>query len=88
MKTKTFLVLAGVAAGIAVIHAMATTGASSKRGDLDGDGFVTVLDLTILSRWFGQLVDPGNPQMAKADLNGDGVIDAGDYSILLSLIEG
>lgn len=48
-----------------------------RRGDLNQDGSVTIVDLSILlSRWGGQDV--------AADLNGDGSISIKDLSILLS----
>lgn len=89
MKVKTFLALAGVAAGIAVIHAAMTTRASSiQRGDVNGDGVVDAADVTRLQAYFGIAVNPDNPEMVRADLNGDGFIDIADYSILVALIRG
>ena len=50
---------------------------SPKPGDINGDGFVNVVDFSImLSKW--NTSDPG------ADLNKDGIVNIVDFSILLS----
>jgi hypothetical protein len=52
------------------------------QGDLNGDGRVNILDLSILlSNWNRTTGNLTNP---KADLNGDGKVDILDLSILLS----
>lgn len=50
---------------------------SNKRGDLNGDGKINILDLSILLTRF--LKSPGN-----SDLNGDGKTNILDLSIILS----
>lgn len=59
---------------------------SPKAGDVNGDGVVNQLDLAIITRNFGSLVD----KRADGDITGavsnqpDGVVDALDLSIALS----
>lgn len=53
--------------------------------DINQDGHVDVVDLSILLRWYGD--HPQAPQSRSAfrsDINGDGVVDVTDLSILLS----
>jgi hypothetical protein len=51
--------------------------ATSSAGDLNGDGVVNILDLSILLSNYGKSV-------ASADINGDGAVNIFDLSILLS----
>jgi len=48
-------------------------------GDINGDGIVNVVDLTVLIGSFGLPVIPSE----GGDLNGDGVVDVNDLSLLL-----
>ncbi len=57
-----------------------TTTTTEKAGDVNGDGLVNALDLSImLSHW-----NATGATRAQGDLNGDGVVNAADLSILLS----
>jgi hypothetical protein len=52
----------------------------SKPGDVNGDGSVSVIDLSILLSHFGQ----SGQSRSTGDLNGDGMVSVIDLSILLS----
>jgi hypothetical protein len=54
---------------------------ASCLGDLDGDGAISVSDLTILLSNFGST----SAAPESGDLDGDGDVDIGDLSLLLSL---
>ena len=58
-----------------------TVGPSGVKGDLDGDGIVTVQDLLLLESMVGSI--PTGPNDAR-DLNGDGKIDNLDVQSLLA----
>lgn len=55
---------------------------SSKRGDFDGNGSVTIEDVNMLLNVYGRSVT----LLPAADLNGDGKIDAIDYAIITDLL--
>lgn len=56
------------------------------RGDIDGDGALSTLDVDALSALFGQAT--GSPLfVASADLNQDGVIGLADLQLLIGLLE-
>jgi hypothetical protein len=59
-----------------------TVGPAGVKGDLDGDGMVTVQDLLLLEAMVGSI--PTGPSDAR-DLNGDGKIDNLDVEALLTL---
>ena len=49
-------------------------------GDLDGDGFVGVLDQDILINFWGQSVTPGD--LLSGDPSGDGFVGGDDFDIV------
>ena len=51
-------------------------------GDLNGDGFVDSLDLTILKRFILRKINLPQDKLEAADLNRDGSVDSIDNSIL------
>jgi hypothetical protein len=51
---------------------------AARRGDLNLDGFVNSIDLSVLLNAWGQA-----PTFIRSDLNADGRVDARDLSILL-----
>jgi len=53
-------------------------GGSGKVGDINGDGNVNLVDMSILLSTYGKVTN------LKADLNADGKVDLKDLSILLS----
>ncbi|WP_261807718.1 cohesin domain-containing protein [Paenibacillus sp. N3.4] len=57
------------------------------RGDVNGDGAVTVGDLAIVARYYGKSsADPDWDQVKIADVNGDGKIDITDLAIIARAI--
>jgi hypothetical protein len=52
-------------------------------GDLDGDGFVGMVDISIVSYHYGST--PASPNWYPlADLNHDGVVDIVDFEIAVA----
>ena len=63
-----------------------TGGQSLKKGDVNGDGVLSVLDVMIIKKHIlGETVLSG-AYAAAADVNGDGVVDEKDVSALQNLI--
>lgn len=50
---------------------------SSMRGDINNDGFVNLVDFSIMAFWYKKSSPP-----ASVDMNGDGVVDLADFSIM------
>lgn len=63
-------------------HHSFTVGKPNKVGDINKDGFVNLLDVSILSNHFNS-VEGDSRYNADADLNGDGRINLQDLSILM-----
>ena len=85
------LVVAGViAGGIYLLTRKAE--ATGKIGDLNDDGIVNALDLTLLERYIGGLSVSTPLSEAeflwRADVNGDGTVNALDITVLEILIAG
>ena len=49
--------------------------------DLNKDGVIDEMDISLLTHYFGTAVDPTDPLSVACDLNGDGYIDISDYSL-------
>ncbi|WP_018759597.1 DUF7402 domain-containing protein [Paenibacillus terrigena] len=65
------------------LHAFRTSVITSKTGDVNGDGKVTVGDLGIIARYYGTKNTDPNWDIAKvADVNNDGKIDIVDLAIV------
>ena len=56
-----------------------TTSSSASSGDINGDGTVDILDLSVLMSQWGQ-----TGTGLSADLNGDGTVDILDFSIMMA----
>ena len=56
--------------------------ASASKGDLNGDGAVTIADVTLLQKYILGMGDLNDAQKAAADMNGDGAIDVKDLTLL------
>jgi hypothetical protein len=54
------------------------------QGDLDGDGYVTNADISLLLLDFGPCPDPTQAP-CPADVDGSGEVDNGDVSFMLLL---
>lgn len=59
-----------------------TSAGGTLPGDMDGDGELTISDVTRLINW----VLTGGEYSAAADVNGDGVVDIADVTILISRV--
>ncbi len=55
-------------------------------GDLDGDGFITAADLTVLARGVAQMEEL--PADVDADMDGNGEITAADLTVLARIVAG
>jgi len=57
----------------------------ARLGDFDGDGVVTQVDLSTLSAECGGPVVPG---LEMLDMNGDGMLDGGDFALIVGILGG
>ena len=55
---------------------------NNKKGDLNGDGKITAVDLSMMKQYMVGQIDQRKICPRNADMNGDGKITATDYSIL------
>jgi len=58
-------------------------------GDLDNDGWITQKDLDLMTSkdvW-GKTVDPSNPMLVAADVDGNGKIDMMDYGWVITGVD-
>ena len=51
-------------------------------GDLNDDGVVNSLDISLLGRYILEITDGFVVPIEAADLNGDGIINTNDYTIM------
>ena len=54
-------------------------------GDFNHDEKIDSDDVAIMKEYFGQPIDPANPVSVLTDLNGDGITNLTDYSLLRML---
>ncbi|MBQ6279362.1 MAG: dockerin type I repeat-containing protein, partial [Muribaculaceae bacterium] len=54
-------------------------------GDVNGDGHVNSVDITVLYNW---LLDGDNSDMVNGDVDGDGHINSGDITIIYNIMLG
>ncbi len=89
-KSKSFKKLSALV--LAVALAMSCTVAANayvrKQGDLDGDGMITVSDVTMLQRMVSGTLESSGMLSVIAELNGDGVISVADATFLQQSIVG
>lgn len=57
-------------------------------GDLDMDGEVTMEDYKLVFKYWGGHIDLTPEQLIRADVNGDGVVDDIDVSLIADYING
>jgi hypothetical protein len=65
-----------------------TPGSVAHRGDINGDGKVTISDATIALRIAVGLEKASDYQMKSGDLNGNGKIDVSDVTKILRAAVG
>ena len=70
------------------VYSKATAGANtSVKGDVNGDGVLTIADATLIQKYLANIVSLDSKQLAAADVNQDGTIDVIDVTkIQMSLV--
>lgn len=58
------------------------------KGDINGDGFIDILDLVLISRYLADLEQFTNTQRLAADVNNDGIIDILDIVRISRILAG
>jgi len=76
------------AAGNQAISADGTFTTPLPRGDINGDGRVTIVDAVLVLRFLAGLDTPSQAQLAAADLDANGKISVADALIVLKLVVG
>lgn len=61
---------------------------NENKGDINGDGVLTVTDVTDIQKNISDLLEFDEKQKAIADINGDGKVDVNDVTILQKYIAG
>ena len=59
---------------------------TTKKGDVDGDGEVTVDDATAIQKYAVEFLEFDSEQIAAADVDGDGRVSIGDVTIIQKYI--
>lgn len=59
---------------------------TTKKGDVDGDGEVTVDDATAIQKYAVEFLEFDSEQIAAADVDGDGKVSIGDVTIIQKYI--
>lgn len=59
---------------------------TNKKGDVDGDGEVTVDDATAIQKYAVEFLEFDSEQIAAADVDGDGKVSIGDVTIIQKYI--
>ena len=68
MKKLTFSVI------VVCLSLLFLTNGNAQNADVNGDGIVNILDLTLVASHFGERIDPA--EMSNIDVNSDGIVDA------------
>lgn len=68
------------------MYAVPVKDTPSLRGDINGDGEVSIVDITLLQKYLLKTAELEESQVATADLNGDGIINIFDAVILKRII--
>ena len=71
------IIFAAMVIGLSVLCLMDS---KAQNADVNGDGVVNVLDLTLVGSHFGEHVDAA--QMSSIDVNSDGIVDVRDLVIV------
>ncbi len=65
-----------------------TSGSGYDGGDLDGNGAVTIDDVTMLQKYLANRISFTETQLRDADVNGDGIVDIIDASVIQQYLSG
>ncbi len=77
------ITLAKVALSLSLLLMMSSTAdAANIKGDVNGDGVVNILDLTLVASHFGESGDPS--KTPNPDVNSDGIVDIRDLVFVAS----
>ena len=77
------ITLAKVALSLSLLLLISSTAhAANINGDVNGDGVVNILDLTLVASHFGESVDPS--EAPNPDVNSDGIVDIRDLVFVAS----
>ena len=71
------IIFAAIVIGLSVLCLMDST---AQNADVNDDGIVNILDLTLVGSHFGERVDAA--QMSNIDVNSDGIVDVRDLVIV------
>ena len=75
------IILAKVVLSLSLLLLMSSTAhAANIEGDVNGDGVVNILDLTLVASHFGESVDAS--EAPNPDINGDGIVDIRDLVLV------
>ena len=75
------IILAKVALSLSLLLLMSSTAhAANIEGDVNGDGVVNILDLTLVASHFGESVDAS--EEPNPDVNGDSIVDIRDLVLV------
>lgn len=69
-------------AAVLMLLGAGTAVAGTMLGDADGDGAVTIKDVTCIQRALAELPVSGGISEAAADIDGNGVVDIADATLL------
>ncbi|MBQ3935362.1 MAG: dockerin type I repeat-containing protein [Clostridia bacterium] len=64
----------------------ASSGETSLKGDVDGNGKVNAMDYLQLKRYVLKNFTPSDAVLARMDVNGDKKIDARDYGLVKRIV--
>ena len=69
---------------VASLSLLLLTDSNAQNGDVNGDGVVNILDLTLIASHFGERVDAA--QLPNIDVNGDSIVDTLDLVIVANIM--
>ena len=70
------IIFAAMVIGLSVL---CLVDSNAQNADINGDGVVNILDLTLVGSHFGERVEAA--QMSNIDVNNDGIVDVRDLVI-------
>ena len=77
------IILTKVVLSLSLLFLMSSTAhAANIQGDVNGDGVVNILDLTLVASHFGESVDAS--EEPNPDINGDGIVNIQDLVLVTS----
>ena len=71
-----------VISAMPIVSAAGTDSTEIRLGDVNGDGYIDVLDATLIQKYSSGKCTLGQEQLDRADVNGDGEIDVLDAALI------